>query len=264
MKKLIVIFSLFFFSFGLFGQISFEKSFNYSTSVTKINETTYKYYLMDVPNAQCRIYNLNYTLYKTLNLTVPEGEWLYDVRFVSEKLFNDDAQLEVLYTYYSWITTEGTDGYYVYHTKVVSEDGNVLLDAPGALYSYVKEVSENEYSLFLYCYDLSVTPSIIWTNIYSLPGKLFTIDQAKKSSFSINTYPNPASDFVNINYSLPNGVSMAKLHLLDINGIEHGVYQLDGFTDHLRLQTGNFSAGTYFYYLESAGIKSETNKVIIQ
>jgi len=146
----------------------------------------------------------------------------------------------------------------------VSEDGNVLLDVPGALYSYVKEVSENEYGLFLYCYDLSVTPFIIWTNIYSLPGKLFTIDQAKKSGFSINTYPNSASDFVNIDYSLPDGVSVAKLHLLDINNIEHGVYQLDGFTDHLRLQTRDFIAGTYFYYMESGGIKSETKKVIIR
>ena len=263
MKKLAFLLALNLLFLGLFGQISLEKTFNFSTNVTKINETTYKYFLMDVPNAQTRIYNLDFSVYKTINLPVPGGEWLYDVRFISENLFNDDAKLEILYTYYKWAVV-GTSGYYVYHTKVINEDGVELLDAPGALYSYVKEVSENEYGLFLYAYDLSVDPFIIWTNIYSLPGKLFSIHQAKKSALSLNAYPNPASDFVNIDYTLPEGVSFANLHLIDALGREQGVYQLDGFTDHLRLQTSDFLAGTYLYYLESDGIKSETSMIIIQ
>ena len=244
MKKLAFLFSLNLLFFGLFGQISLEKTLNFSANVTKINETTYKYFIMDVPNAQTRIYNLDFSVYKTINLPVPGGEWLYDVSFISENLFNDDAKLEILYTYYNWVAVE-TSGYYVYHTKVVNEDGVELLDAPGALYSYVN-------------------PFIIWTNIYSLPGKLFSIHQAKKSALSLNAYPNPASDFVNIDYTLPEGTSFANLHLLDALGREQEVYQLDGFTDHLRLQTSDFLAGTYLYYLESDGVKSETNKIIIQ
>ena len=265
MRKLFFIAGLLFFGNGLYGQLSLNKSFNYSTNITKINSTTYKYYLMDVPSAQCRIYNLDFSLYKTVNLPVPGGELLYDVRFVSEDLFNDDAKIEVLYTYYAWIPAYGTvPEHNVYHTKVINEDGTVLLDVEKALYSYVNETSENEYSLFLYAYDFSVDPYLIWTNIYKLPGVVNVINEAKKSAFSIDSYPNPTNSFVNIDYTLPQGVLLADLHILNSSGKEHGVYQVDGFTNHLRLETDDFLPGIYYYFLESAGEKSETLKIIIQ
>lgn len=265
MKKLLFIIGFLFFGYGIYGQLIPEKTFSYSANVAKINSTTFKYFIMDVPANQCRIYNLDYSLYKTINLPVPGGEWLYDIRFVSERLFNEDDKIEVLYTYYKWIEEAGTvPGYYIYHSKVMSEDGVVLLDAPGALYSYVKEVSENTYSLFLFVYDLSVSPLKIWTKIYPLPGKLNTIDESKKSTFSIDGYPNPAGSFVNVDYNLPPDVDLAKLHILDSSGKERGVYLVDGFTNHLRLDTHNFLPGLYFYFIESEGKRSETQKIIIQ
>lgn len=262
MKKLLLIIGLIFYNYGINAQLSLEKvSFNYSANVTKINSTTYKYFIMDVPAEQCRIYNLDASLYKTINLAVPEGEWLYDVKFVSEELFNSDTKIEVLYTYYKWVEDPG---YYIYHTKVVNEDGVLLLDEPGALYSYIKEVSENVYSLFLYAYDLSVDPINVWTNIYRLPGVPNNIDETKKSSFSIDAYPNPAGQYVNLDYMLPFGVSKANLHILDSSGNEREVYQVDGFTNHIRLATQDYLPGIYFYFIENEGKRSETQKLIIQ
>ncbi|MCF8381659.1 MAG: T9SS type A sorting domain-containing protein [Bacteroidales bacterium] len=265
MKKLFVIAGLLFFSYTSFGQLSIEHSFNYSANVTKLNSTTYKYFLMDVPAHQCRIYNLDYSLYKTINLPVPGGEWLYDIRFVSEDLFNEDSKIEVLYTYYKWVAASGTaSGYYIYHTKVINEDGTLLLDVPGALYSYVKEVSPDEYSLFLYAYDFSVDPYTIWTSICKLPGVLNTIEESKKSGFSIDGFPNPASSYVNVEYVLPPHMETAYLHLVDASGKEKAVYLVDGFTNFLRLETENFSPGVYFYFIENDGERSEANKLVIQ
>jgi len=265
MKKLLFIIGIIFCSYGIYGQLSLEQSYAYSANVTKINSTTFKYFIMDVPAAQCRIYNLDYSLYKTINLPIPGGEWLYDIRFVSEDLFNEDSKIELLYTYYKWIAqVSGVPGYYIYHSKVISEDGVVLHDEPGALYSYVKEVSENKYSLFLYVYDLSLSPIKIWTKIYSLPGIPNIIDETKKTSFSIESYPNPAGQYVNVDYSLPPDISMANLHIIDSSGKESGVYIVDGFTNHLRLNTEDFFPGVYFYFLENDGERSETKKLIIQ
>lgn len=127
MKKIFFIAGLLL-SYSLYGQLSLDKTFNYSTNITKINSATYKYFLMDVSSAQCRIYNLDFSLYKTINLSIPGGKWFYDVRFVSEDLFNDDSKIEVLYTFYTWVAALGSvPEHYIYHTKVVSEDGSVLL-----------------------------------------------------------------------------------------------------------------------------------------
>jgi hypothetical protein len=262
MRKLLLFIGLIFCGFGIYAQLSLEKiSFNYSANVTKINPDTYKYFIMDVPAEQCRIYNPDASLYKTINLAVPGGEWLYDVKFVSEDLFNSDTKIEVLYTYYKWVEDPG---YYIYHTKVVNEDGVLLLDEPGALYAYVKEVSANEYSLFLYAYDLSVSPEKVWTNIYKLPGVPNIIDETEKTAFSIDGFPNPAGQFVNVNYQLPFGVSKAKLHFIDNRGNELEVFQVDGFSNHLRLATQDYLPGIYFYFLESEGKRSETQKLVIQ
>lgn len=39
------------------GQMTPEKVYDYSLTSTRISGSEYKYYLMDVGNSQCRIYN---------------------------------------------------------------------------------------------------------------------------------------------------------------------------------------------------------------
>lgn len=102
MKKLIltIIFSILI--LGLFAQVTLEQTYNYSTSVVKLETLGYKYYLMDVPSGQCRIYNLDHSLLKTINCSVPSGFYLSDVKFISEKLFDNDNGIELLCSYYKY------------------------------------------------------------------------------------------------------------------------------------------------------------------
>lgn len=65
---------------------------------------------MDEPTSQCRIYNPNFSLYRSITLAVPAGEWLYDICFVSENLFNSGSKLEMLYTFYKWVITDQNNG----------------------------------------------------------------------------------------------------------------------------------------------------------
>lgn len=266
MKKIFISLLAIFAGFTLQGQITLSQSYNYSATITKINETDYKYFLMDVPASQCRIYNPDFSIYKTIQLAIPAGWWLYDIRFVSENLFNTDAQLELLYTCFTWTTTNQTtgDGYYSYHSKIVNEEGALLLDVPGALYSYVKETAVDEYSLFLYVYDLSLNPYTIKTNIYKLPGKVNYVDDIKKSLYSLHSYPVPSESLINIEYTLPVGKEVAGLHILDINGHILNSFKISGNKGRFELNAMDYTPGVYLYYLENEGLKSDVKKMVIQ
>jgi hypothetical protein len=76
--------------------VTLEKKYDYSTAFVKLETQGYKYYLMDMPNAQCRIYNLGHSLYKTINCSVPNNCYLADIKYISEKVFDSDAGLELL------------------------------------------------------------------------------------------------------------------------------------------------------------------------
>ena len=249
------------------GQIQLEHTFNYSASVTKINDTDYKYFLMDVPLNECRIYNTDFTLFKTIGLDVPSGSYLYDTRFISQNLFNLDDNLEVLYTYYTWIITNETtqEGYYQYHSKVINEQGTVLLNAPGVLYSFVENSGQDEFSLFLYGYDYSVSPYSIWTNIYSLEGSLYSavIDGFNEINIG-DAYPNPSDDYLLLTYVLPENSSLANLVITDMKGEVISQKSVDGFTNHIRINTRTLLPGTYLYYISDGKNRSQAKKIIIK
>ena len=97
------------------AQISLEKTYNASTGITQLAISGYKYFLMDVVNNQCRVYNMDHSLWKTINLSVPSGMYLYDIKFVSETLFNSDSKVELAYIYYYY---DATLLFYTYFTKV--------------------------------------------------------------------------------------------------------------------------------------------------
>jgi hypothetical protein len=55
--------------------------------------------------------------------------------------------------------------YYDYDSKIINEDGSALVTIDGSLYNYINKTSETAYKLFSYCYDYSVSPEKVWTNI---------------------------------------------------------------------------------------------------
>ena len=236
-------------STGIIAQtISKEFRFDYSVSVTKLNDTETKLYLMDVLTNQCRIYNTDYTLYKTINLSIPTDNYLYDIRFVSTNMFNTDSKIELLYTYYAWISTDNNgNGYYVYNTKVINESGNVLINAPGVLYSYVKNRSD-KYKLFLYGYDYSVSPYKVWTDIYPINGTV-NIEYLSESQAFEPAYPNPASESINIPYPSSENIS-AKLKVIDNTGKVIRNLPTYNSMGKITLPVNDLSAGIYHYYLE--------------
>jgi hypothetical protein len=231
--------------------------------VVNLETLGYKYYLMDVPNSQCRIYNMDHSLYKTISCSVPSGCYLSDIKFLSENLFDTDSGIELLYTYYKYYS--GSD-YYEYDSKVINDDGSQIVFIDGALYNYVNKTGEETYKLFSYCYNFSVFPEVVWTNIYSLPGtpavNAVTFDNSSK--LNLNAFPNPASNTLKVNYVLPENVREGVLRLFDSSGRSVNEFVVDHFSNHLDLDVSQLESGVYFYFIEADGTISASQKLVVQ
>lgn len=262
--KTTTIFSIFFLLvYFLNAQVTLDKKYDYSTSMVKLETLGYKYYLMDVPLGQCRIYNTDHSLFKTINCNVPGGFYLYDIKFISEKTFDADAGIELLCTYYIYNSAKA---YYDYDSKIINEDGSALVTIDGSLYNYINKTGENTYKLFSYCYDYSVSPEKVWTNIYSLPGSpvVSAALNPNNPEVLLNAFPNPASQSLKVAYILPENIKQATLHLIDNSGKQVEQFMVDSHTDHLMLDVSHYQSGVYYYFIEYRDTRTESKKLIVR
>jgi hypothetical protein len=253
------------FSFAVvYGQITLQKTYNYSTAVVKLETLGYKYYLMDVPANQVRIYNMDHSVYKTISCTIPNGYYLGDVKYVSQNLFNTDSQIELVYIYYKYVTA--STPYYIYGAKVVNESGSNLISIDGAQYIYVNKTGDAEYKLFAYCFDYSVFPEKVWTNIYSIAGvPVFSASISdKQQDVLLNAWPNPATEVIRLEYELPANVKSASLNIYDTSGRKIKDFAIDSHSDHIAMNVNDLAAGTYLYNIEYNNQRTSSKKIVVQ
>ncbi len=260
MKKILL--SLLLMTSGIaFGQISLENNYSYSGTYSKLPVSGNKFYLMDVGLAQCRIYNTNHTLWKTLNLSVPASNYLYDLKYLSEGLFTSDNSLCLAYIYYIY---DETNAWYTFNAKIVRENGTELLSIPGCQYMEVLDLGNDGFKLIAYCYDYTVSPYIIQTRIYSLPGQLTGTQDPILPETGNLPYPNPASENINIKYSLPAGSHSGNIVITDLQGKLADQLMINSNTDKITLPTGGYKPGLYFYTIESNNRKIETGRFLVK
>jgi hypothetical protein len=265
MKRMFSLLVVIFAVFNLNAQVTLEKKYDFSTSVVKLETLGYKYYLMDVPNSQCRLYNTDHSLFKIIPCSVPVDCYLSDIRYISEKLFDTDAGLELVYSWYKYVPTTSSY-YYLYGSKVANEDGSEIVKIDGAQYCYINQTGSNTFKMLAYCYDYSAYPEKIWTNIYNLPGTVVSAQylNQKTPEFLLNAFPNPASKTVTVKYELPDDVSTAKLLLVDNSGRPVNKFTIDNHIDHLELDITHLSSGVYYYFVEYGTHRTSSEKLVIQ
>lgn len=244
-----------------YAQISFEAEYDHSGAFTNLSNSGCKFYVMDVLAEQCRIYNTNHSLWKTIELDVPADHYLYDIRYVSENLFTDDDALALCYIYYSY---DVTNQYYTYTAKFVKEDGTSLLSVDGCQYVYVNTI-DDETKMTLYVYDYSISPYTITTLVYDLPGQLVSNGEGEYfKAFQNQAFPNPAKDFTYIPYELPEASTKGEIVLTDANGKIIQNYQVDKQFRDIMINTAQLPGGIYFYHLQTENYRSEAKKIIVQ
>jgi hypothetical protein len=248
---------------GLKGQITLEQTYDFSGTVTQLENDGYKYFFMDVVNSRCLLYNLDHSLWKTIDVSVPAEYWLYDMGYVSQKLFNTNDLIELSYICYYY---DEAGQYYIYETRIADETGNILLTIPGGAFAEVVSAGAGGSKYIAYVWDYSVFPYTVQTKIYSIPGQLLSSGPAGTAPFQhrLDLYPNPATNSINVDYSLPGSASTGELQVIDQQGRTVRRYNVDNRWDHIIVETAGFAPGLYFCRLVTGSQAQEIKKFIIQ
>jgi hypothetical protein len=94
----------------------------------------------------------------------------------------------------------------------------------------------------------------------SQEDRLFANDRIVVS----NVYPNPASDYAEIDYQISAPVGEARIIVSDILGSPVAEYVLESNERKVRIGTREFPTGMYFYRLSLDGKKVATKKLLVQ
>lgn len=232
-------------SLSLNAQIEFEESYSYSGTLTEIDEGEFKYIAMDVPLNRCHLSNEDHSPYKSIDLAVPAGYFLNDVKYVSRRIFNNDDNIELLYIYYK-VALVNSQSVYTYGLKVVSETGDVLLSLEDGGFAEIKKGSAGP-RLLAYQY--------IWNDSYYLVNTLvYTIANSTKSvrsqaSPGLAVFPNPTQDMLNIQLGSLSEQSAGKIIVSDITGRKISERDYPIGEQNLSMNTHELPAGTYIVKL---------------
>ena len=251
---------------ALSAQITHENTYPVSTSICCLEKSGDKYFTMDVANKQCRIYNMDHSLYRTINLVVPAEHYMYNVQHVSEHLFNQDDLIEFVYIYSRYNQTE-TSYYYSYETVVINELGTELLKVTGAGHTEIFETGDNGRKLLIYVYDFYQIPATTQTQVYALPD---ASDEPTKSGPIRsqqgigNPWPNPSGGMINIPVKIPPGAGPGELVMYNLHGQEVMRQAVNGEDELIILEDGFLIPGTYVYKITSGKDESEGKRITIR
>lgn len=265
MNRLMALIITGFISISGFGQILSEHSTNFSGKWTDLEKEGSVFYIMDVNGKRCQIYKPGYQLWKTVNINVPKNNWLTDIQYVSQNLFNTDDAVEMLIVYYEYIQTS-TSYYYVYTTQVINENGNVLLNVPLGSYSIIQNTKDDGTKLLVYETDYSVYPYPVTTHIYGIPGILMgnggqgisTNGQVDSSS-----WPNPSDGNFTLKYNITGQPGESWFILYNLEGAEILREPLDPMGDNMNISRPDLPSGQYVYRIITPNFQSKGQKISI-
>lgn len=246
------------------AQITFEYEFaGLSAASVELPSAGFRYYVMDAGLNQCRIYTPDYTLWKTISLPVSNGEYLVDIQYLSENIFNTDNAIELLYVTYRYDTLQG---YGTYATYVAGESGAILLSVPGGGYSVIYPAKSGS-KLFVWMYDYSVSLYATATKVFGLPGVSSQGGAADVvPGQTLQAFPNPASEFIRIPVGGQLQGQELSMSILNTAGQTIRRQTIPQAPVFIQIDTRTLSPGVYFYRLTSInnpGELSQNNKFTV-
>ena len=238
MKKISTILLIVVFVTNAMAQITIDHTFTGDISVVNTHLKTV-YYKGPINDNQFEFYNEDYSFYKSVTLTPPEGCEAYTLLNLSDKLFNNDELLEFTCIFYD--TVNGTGSY----MKLINENGTELFDFGNvASFGLLMKTKNNDVK-FLVDYYVNY-PTETETKVYSLPGSLTTVQPISAVSEQILPYPNPASSHIYLKYSIGQ-TEKVDLQIYNSSGQLIDTKKIGGAFDKIKLNVSNYKPGLYYY-----------------
>jgi len=155
-----------------FAQFELEHTYN-ENEVTrvKLEIDGEKYYLVNKATSQADFYNADHSFWKSIPLPAPpQIDFLGEVRIwnVSQTKINADSNIEIIYSYYNLEQAPNN----IYITKVISENGAVLLSVNNGLQASLSEIEGLPTKLIVFDYQNTSKvysfPELILENTYQI------------------------------------------------------------------------------------------------
>lgn len=89
------------------------------------------------------------------------------------------------------------------------------------------------------------------------------LNELDREKYTLNIHPNPASDFISLNYNFERNFNALNFKLYTILGekvYEKSILKGNG---NLRISTEKFPSGIYFYLIEADGLRTASKKLVI-
>jgi len=241
---------------------------NREFELVELDSSEFKYLLLDYGNSVFNLYNLDYTLFQTVNIPVVWANFNYRVHYISRSLFDCDTS-NIEYLIDVQCVPQPCIGGYV---KIYRTDGSELFSRDTA-HAQIAFGSSN-----LARFPIISTPNgtkllldrpspFSTVEIYSLcgtlPPTLEIKDYDSAQKIHSQALPNPASNIVTINYLLPPGENEGDIRFYDISGNIVKSYHIDNNFSSIIVSINDFPSGTYIYKIETATQVSDGEQLII-
>lgn len=213
-----------------------------------LSENDTKYFLLDQPtlndSSRFSLYNLDGTHYKTIQMPPkPDpGAWSFWPENISRTLFDNDPATIEYAVQYTWDSLPGVS---IHQSRVIREDGTILLDEPYGALTSVYSTDEGAKIMFTGYWYGNGTPLPYYTRVYSLPGTLITDRQERGSEglLPASLYPNPNNGTFYIEVNDPGGIP-SNIELYSATGNLVGKYRAAGTKTGISAQ--GLPAGVYY------------------
>ena len=258
--KTIIVLLLITMNTAVFSQINLEHTYTQIDGIdlkpVYLSHSGTKYFLFDSSTNTFKLYNLNHSIFKSFSIPFnPNYAYNGDIIFISEDLFDTDS------TNIEYLRTGATNGIYV--TEIISENGNIMFSRDSSNANII--VTDSGFKMALTITDFSSYENY---EVYSLPGYLpslccnninytgININNDNINQYKLTSFPNPANDFTQIEFELPNTIKEGNLNFYNLSGILVKSFKVDNTFKSLRVTTNDLQAGTYLYSVQS------NNKII--
>lgn len=247
MKKLL--FSAAVMATGLaFGQITLEHSFPEGETATIYKDETNTFYITIQRNSEIvKIYNSDYSLYKTFTLNIPSGFTSVSYpeadqfQFTTSKyVFNNDDKLEIFITY------NGNGG--ESKLQIVNEDGVLIKDFDGNFYDWDialftdKTINKNKLVL--------LTTNNVY-EVYQLPTSSLSSKEIQTKG-KLSAFPVPANKTLNI-INPNNGTNVVEIY--DASGKLFINKSFPKNENRISVDVENLTKGAYTYKIGNQSAK---------
>ncbi len=201
------------------------------------------------------LYNWDFSLYKEIVTTPPNGYKLEKISLLGRRYLNNDDSIEMC-VFYQEITSDAfLENNQILH--IINDNGTLINDF-GSAYGwdyYGLYTNNNETRISFLKYFYTHTNTVVYSCTGSGQASIPSVEE--QNSFLGNAYPNPSNRTITIPYSLTSSKSSV-IHIYGTNGTLIKTIPVGPHFNEVMVDVSAFPAGVYVYECEG-----KTNKFVV-